>query len=475
MEEISIKQIFLLLAKHIWKITAISIICAIAGYFLSYYLLTEKYESSTTMYISSNKNSSEGNELTYNEYNLNLKLVNSYRELCKSNRILNLVLDETRLNIQLEDLSKLITVSSVNNTEIIEITVTSPNAKTSAQLANVTAEIFISEIPNIIKMDNVQIIDYATVSEEPVSPNVFLNTLFAFLIGLVLSILIIFMIDYFDISIKEKEQLEEVLNAPVFGVIPKIGSNIISIADNKHVSAPVAKEAFLRLATNIGFLNIADQESVSIAVTSSSMGEGKSTVISNLGVSMAKNNKRVLLIDADMRKPTIHKFFKLTNKAGLSTVLSSNNSWKHSVLTTDFENLDVIVAGIQPPNPVMLLSTHKLKKIIDEAKHFYDYVLIDTPPALVVSDVLALSLDVDHILMVTAYKQVKVPQIQRVKKDFEQIGKALSGSILNFYNFTSSKKDFGYYNYYDKKREKKSRKARNRKKVKNTSESHEYA
>ncbi len=467
MEEFSLKQILSHLAKHFWIILLVSILCAVAGYFGSYYLIAEQYESSATMYISSNKNSSDGSDLTYNEYNLNIKLVNSYSELCKSNRILNAVLDETRLNIKLEDLSEMITVKSVNNTEIIKISVKSKWARTSATLANATAEVFIREIPEIIKMDNVQIIDYATISEDPVSPNLLLNTLLAFLFGLIISILIVFLVDYFDITIKDKDQLEEVFNVPVFGVIPKISSNIINISDTKHVSAPVIKEAFLRLATNIGFLNIENQESISIAITSSNMGEGKSTVISNLAVSLSRNNKKVLLIDADMRKPTIHRFFKLTNKSGLSTVLSSNISWKHSVLTTDFQDLDVIVAGIQPPNPVMLLSTHKLKDIIDEAKQYYDYILIDAPPALVVSDVLALSLDTDHILVVASYKQVKIPEIQRVRKDFEQIGKAISGSILNFYNFTSRKKDYGYYTYYNNP-EKKRKKAKAKKQKKSS-------
>jgi polysaccharide biosynthesis transport protein len=450
MEDMDIKQIISLLIKHIWKIIIATIICGILGYVISTYFIVEKFESSSLMYISSNKNAAAGEDLTYNEYNLNIKLVNSYSALCKTDRILNKVLDETGLDISLGSISYMISVNSVNNTEIIEIVVKNENPETATIIANAVAVVFTREIPNIIKMDNVQIIDYATVPISPVSPNVMMNTLIAMLVGLFLSVLIIFLVEFLDVSIKERTQLEELLDAPVFGIIPKAD---VPKKNNKLknglISSPALKEAFVRLASNIGFLNITPK-SVAIVLTSALMTEGKSTVVSNLGIALARNNKKVLIIDADMRRPFIHKLFMISNRSGLSSALSSDAPWKQFVLTTQFDNLDVITAGIQPPNPMMLLSATKMKKILFEAKEIYDYVLIDTPPVLVVSDILGLCSDVDHILLVVRYKQVTMPDIHRVKEDFAQINAPLSGSILNNYEPKSGKNRYGYgYGYYD--------------------------
>ena len=450
MEEMDIKQIISLIIKHIWKIIIVTIICGIVGYVISSYVLVEKFESSSLMYISSNKNEASGEDLTYNEYNLNIKLVNSYSALCKTDKILNKVLSETGLNITLGHLSNMISVNSVNNTEIIEIVVKDENPEIATIIANAVAVVFTREIPSIIKMDKVQIIDYATVPTAPVSPDIRMNTLIAMLVGLFLSVLIVFLVEFLDVSIKERSQLEELLEAPVFGVIPKADVNKKNNKlKNGLVSSPAVKEAFVRLASNIGFLNIA-HKSVCIAVTSSLMTEGKSTVVSNLGIALAQNNKKVLLIDADMRRPMIHKLFMTTNRAGLSSALSSDAPWKQYVLTTLFEKLDVITAGMQPPNPMMLLSAQKMKQILNEAKEIYDYILIDTPPVLVVSDILGLCADLDHILLVARYKQVTMPEIHRVKEDFAQIKAPLAGSILNDYAPRSGRNSYSYgYGYYE--------------------------
>lgn len=448
MEELDIKQIFILLKHHIWKIIIISILLGIFGYMISSYVLTEKYESSAIMYISSNKNSSVYEELTYSEYNLNIKLVNSYSELCKTNRILSKVLEETDLDISLKALSNMISVNSLNDTEIIQIVVKNTDPEVATIVANAVAEVFTREIPDIIKMDNVQIIDYATMPNKPVEPNIMRNTLIAIFCGMFLSVLVIFVIEYLDVSIKERKQLEEILDMPVFGVIPRANFNdSINKSKKNGVSSFVIKEAFVRLASNIGFLNVDNTKSICIAVTSSIKGEGKSTIVSNLAIALAQSNKKVLLLDADMRRPIVHKLFRLTNRSGLSSALSSDEPWKKYVLTTQFEKLDVIVAGMQPPNPTMLLSTHKMMQMVEETKELYDYILIDTPPILMVPDVLGLCSNVDHILLVARYKRTTISDINRVKEDFAQIKAPLTGAILNDYASESGNDSYANYGY----------------------------
>ena len=170
---------------------------------------------------------------------------------------------------------------------------------------------------------------------------------------------------------------------------------IISYNDPKSVIS----EQYRAIRTNIEYSNV-DQNTKTILVTSSDKNEGKTTTVSNLAVSFANLNKKVLLIDCDLRNASIHKMFRLNNIYGLTDILAKDRAVDKCIQKTELENLYVLTAGSTPPNPAEILSSEKMKNLIEDLKNIYDYIFIDTPPLGLVTDAGALSSFIDGVVLV---------------------------------------------------------------------------
>lgn len=202
-------------------------------------------------------------------------------------------------------------------------------------------------------------------------------------------------------------------------------------------------EQFRTIRTNLQFASV-DETLKSILVTSSGPTEGKSSLIANLAVVYAQQGKRVLLVDADMRKPTVHYTFRLDNLTGLSNFLVGEASLMEATSDTDFENLDVISCGPIPPNPSELLGSKRMERFIQEAGMSYDVILFDTPPVLAVTDAQILANLCDGSLLAVRSKQT---EYEPAKKSIEVLQSATAkmlGTILN----DREKKEANYYYYY---------------------------
>jgi len=220
--EFTIRDIGKMLKKSWIIVVILTILGAMAGYFVSEYVIDKKYEASAMMIVSSTNTGSEtGTQMTINDYNLNTKLVNSYSVLCKSEKVLKQVQDKLAINSDLKNLSEMIAVSAQSDTDIINISVTDTSPQFAQEVANTLVDVFQQEVMNIMKMDNVQVIDYASVPTEPVSPNVTLNTAVAGLIGLILSLIIAVLRYILDDTIKDADSITEIMDVPVIGSIPK--------------------------------------------------------------------------------------------------------------------------------------------------------------------------------------------------------------------------------------------------------------
>lgn len=190
--------------------------------FISVKYVKDVYKASSLMIISSSKNSSANDNMTYSDYTLNVNLVNSYRVLCKTDSILNKVLYNTHLPFSTAQLSSKITVNSESNTEIIRINAKDNDPNVAALIANCTAKVFESEIPTIMKMDNVQIIDEASVPAQPFSPNRKSIVILSLIGCLIFCSVIIALFEYLDVTIKTESQLEDILKIPVLCSMPHI-------------------------------------------------------------------------------------------------------------------------------------------------------------------------------------------------------------------------------------------------------------
>ena len=191
-----------------------------------------------------------------------------------------------------------------------------------------------------------------------------------------------------------------------------------------------------------------DQNTKTILVTSSDKNEGKTTTVSNLAVSFANLNKKVLIIDCDLRNPSIHKMFKLNNIYGLTDILAKDRAVDKCIQETELENLYVLTAGATPPNPAEILSSEKMKNLIEDLKNIYDYIFIDTPPIGLVTDAGVLSSFIDGVVLVVKSESVEKKYLEETKKKLDAVDARILGAILNSYK--SEQKDYNYYSYYGK-------------------------
>ena len=242
-----------------------------------------------------------------------------------------------------------------------------------------------------------------------------------------------------------------------------------SIITNESPKSPTS-EAYRTLRTNIQFSNI-DEDIKSIVFTSSGPAEGKSTTAVNLAVTMAQVGKRVLILDADLRKPTVHKFFNKFNSSGLTTIVVEGNDYKELVQDTDIENLEILTTGPIPPNPSELLGSKKMKSLLSTLKDDYDMVIIDSPPVGLVTDASVLSTIADSVILVCAVGQAQINAAKNSKALLEKVNANILGVVMNkiplneggYYKYHYS----SYYNYAayygeDKNYDKKSRRRKKR-------------
>ncbi len=229
----------------------------------------------------------------------------------------------------------------------------------------------------------------------------------------------------------------------------------------KNPKSPIA-EIFRTLRTNILFMS--SQKSLrTILVTSTMPGEGKSWTSSNLAITFAQAGKKVILVDADMRKGKLASLFQVPNKPGLSNFLSGidemdldeNVDILKYVKATEIDNLFLIPSGNVPPNPAELLGRDTTRKMIDNLKEMFDIIILDGTPSLLVTDALVLSRIVDTTILVAAYKSTKKEDLEKVKRSIENVGGKIAGVVLNKTPVKSKEYSTAYY-YGDKKNKTKS-------------------
>ena len=236
----------------------------------------------------------------------------------------------------------------------------------------------------------------------------------------------------------------------------KVLEKIISIRKPK---SPIS-ESYRGIRTSIEFSNL-DKEMKVINVTSSMQGEGKSTVIANIAVSFANLEKKVLLLEGDLRNPSVHRMFNISNINGLTDILLNNKNFAECVHCTEVKNLHVLTCGAVPPNPSEILSSKKMKDFINELREYYDYIFIDTPPIGVVTDAGIISTYSDGCVFVVGSKQCDVEIAKVSKHRLEDVGANIIGAVLN--KFETEGNGYNYYNYYYQHES--GRKGRNKKKA----------
>ena len=295
--------------------------------------------------------------------------------------------------------------------------------------------------PNVVQLEQ------ARVPTAPIQPQPARNALLGAAAGLLIMGAIAFLIEYLDDTLKTPEDVNRALGLPVIGLIGKMSpakdkALRVYVADNPR--SPIA-EAFRTLRTNLEFAAV-DQPLQTILVSSSAPGEGKTTVALNLAAAMAQGEKQVVLVDADLRRPAVHRFLKVTNRAGLTDILRSRQRDLSPALRWGEPPVAIITSGALPPNPAELLGSEKMLGLLDELKHRHDLVILDGPP-FVVADPVVLSARVDGVLLVVQPGQTKIEAAQAMLEQLQRSGARVLGVVLNGIS-PNRAHYYGKYRYY---------------------------
>ena len=293
------------------------------------------------------------------------------------------------------------------------------------------------------KESTVEITDEAEVPKTAIRPNIPLNIALGVVVGLILGVGLAFFIEYLDTSVKTIDDVERALGAAVLGVIPQ---NVGSLLDEGDES-PHA-EAYRVLRTNILFAGRKDESQTTFSVVSGGAGEGKTTTMFNLAVVFAQMGDRILIVDSDLRRPSMHRYMNVSNNIGLTNYLLGQVTIDEVIQTTELPSLHFIPSGKLPSSSMGILSSAKMKEFVAEMKSRYDYVFLDAPPIMGVSDASVLASMVDMCVLVVQYRKYPQMMTQRAKEMVTKVGGELVGVVLNNINISQDSYYYYYSGYY---------------------------
>lgn len=422
-----------------------------------------KYESETTLYVEPSVNSSE---VDYQGILTNQRMVKTYAEIIQSRKIVNGVINYLHLNTNYEELIKNITVKSETDTQMITISVKATNKNDAKDIANAFAQIFIKEIASSMGVTNITVIDEAIINEDAVEPRVVLNLAIGIIGGALIGITLSFILESMDNKIKTHEDVKKYLNLKTLGVVPlnSIDNDVKSYKKHKKdyvkpnenqvniklLTDPssVVSESIRMIRTNLNFLDLK-----LINITSTMPSEGKSEFITNLAVSFAMLDKKVLVVDCDLRKPRIHRNFGLQRNFGISDILLSHGMMGYKSVVQTFKNdsvsVDILTAGSLVSNPSEIINSQGFANLLRELREDYDLVLLDCPPISSLTDGVLVSKLADGTVYVIESDRTDYQIISSCVDELQSNKAFILGAVLTKVDVKKEKKVYGYkYDYY---------------------------
>lgn len=478
-DTIDLGYLFRLLKKNLIFIIILGIVCGAGVFCVSNFLLERRYQSRALLYVENSQQTTEA--VNINDISAAQKLVNTCQIIFKNEALLQDLINNLNLPYSVSQLSRMITAQSVNSTEVMEIVVESTSPQEAQMVANELVRLANDEFLRIIKAGSIEVIDYGRISPYPVFPNTTLYTAIGVMVGILIACVIVYVHDMLDVAIKHDDNIAKIYNVPVFAEITdfdsanasgkysyshgygygygygygteqekkKAVSGNVSAIPDRTLSADTPfsiVEAYNTARTNIMFAAAPEKKKI-IAVTSSNPSEGKSTTCANIAIAFANAGYEVLLVECDLRKPTMAKRFKLKGSNGLSTILGGFCNINEAIHQDVFEGLDVIMAGDIPPNPSELLGSDAMKVFLEASSDVYDYIFLDTPPVNVVTDSQLMNEAIAGLVFVVKENATTHPGIEQA---LEKITLA-NGKTLGFIKTFCKPEKSGRYGKYGKK------------------------
>ncbi|MFQ1003621.1 polysaccharide biosynthesis tyrosine autokinase [Modestobacter sp. SSW1-42] len=413
-------------------------------------LATPVYTSTASLFFSL-QNGDSANELAQGATFTQAQMA-SYATLADTHTVLAPVVTELGLPGDVGDLARQVEVSAPSDTVVLELSVTDPSPVQAARIAGAVAtqlQAAVAEVAPRSADDNATVrstvVAPAEVPTSPSSPDTALNTTAGLLLGIVLGVLLALLREALDTRVRGTRQLRALTAAPVLGNLTLDAASASGLVLEDSPRSPQA-ELYRTLRTNIQFLQLGGRP-LSAVVTSSLPAEGKSTVALNLSLALAEVSARVLLVDADLRRPTVADRLAVEGDAGLSTVLVGRAAFDDVVQEWGPHGLHVLTSGVVPPNPAELLSSPAMASLAAELSTRYDVVVWDAPPLLPVTDAQLLARHVDGVVLVAGSRTVRKAQFAEALESLQRVEARLLGVVLNMLSPHDQATTRGYGSY----------------------------
>ena len=463
-----------------WMVCLVAVLCAVITIVGTYFLITPQYQASAKFYVN-NKVGDSGSNLSSGDLSTSRNLVDSYMVILNTKETILDVIEYSQSSLTFEDVKDMIEAKAVNETEIFEVTITSPDPNEALRIADAISKVLPERIGTIIDGTSAKVVETAILPSEPSSPSYPQNAVIGALIGCMVMVTVIALREIFDVTIRGEEDINQCCKHPILAAVPdmtapsKGGSYYDKGKKNKGAYAADAKhqrvsllgknvsfaasEAYKLLRTKLQFSFAGDENCRVIGLSSALSGEGKSLTAINLAYTLSQLNKKVILIDCDMRRPTLAEKLGISKIPGLSSFLTGQCDMKELLqecgLKGEEKAFTVITAGQNPPNPVELLSSTRMEAALIALRKYYDYVILDLPPVGEVTDAMAVAKKTDGMLLVVRQNYCDRIVLADAVRQFEFINSKILGVVMNC--TVESSRTYGksyyrrYYKYYGSK------------------------
>ena len=457
--EIDLTRLLGALVKKAWMLVIVSVLCALMVFGYTFFFVAPLYQSSAMFYVNNSSISlGEGSvSISSGDISASRGLVQSYIVIMNTRETLNDVISYAGVNRTYDQIKDMISAEAVDNTEIFRVTVTSPDPQEAEQIANAIAYILPKRISSIIEGTSAKVVDAAVVSGVPSAPSYTKNTLIGFLVGMVLAAGLVILRELTDISVHSEEDIADGCRYPVLACVPDMetcstggshyGYGKRRAYDKQGPKQPsqtelvggnisfAAAESYKLLRTKLQFSFTDEQACHVIGVSSALTGEGKSLSAVNLAYTTSQLGKRVLLIDCDMRCPSLAAKLPIKKSPGLSDFLTGQATAENLIQLCGIKNEErifhVISSGRTPPNPMELLSSPKMNRMLERLRQMYDYIILDLPPVGEVGDALAVAKVTDGMLVVVRQDYCNRVALDNAIRQFEFVDAKILGVVFN--------------------------------------------
>jgi capsular exopolysaccharide synthesis family protein len=378
--------------------------------------------------------------------------VKSYVDLLTSDRLAQSLAADPRIGLSTDGVRRRISGTSEPNTVLLQATVTDTSQARALRLTEALAATFPTLIQQIETPPGaaqptvkVELVNGPRLSTNPVSPRPARNLALAGLLGLLLGVAIAVLREQLDNTVRSSTVLQRVASAPVLGQIPFDGDGRSAPLIVGAAGQSLRAEAVRKLRTNLRFVDIQEPSRI-IAVTSATQGEGKTTTCCNLAIALAETGSRVLLVDADLRRPKVAHYLGLESEVGLTDVLIGEVPVEDAVRSWGDKELFVLASGAVPPNPSELLGSRRMADLLRTLREWADIIIIDTPPLLSVTDGAVVAVQTDGAVLVTRSGKTTQAQVSAAVRALQAVAARILGSVLTMTK--ASKADAYYYKSY---------------------------